>query len=165
VISFIARVKAKIAAYNAPHVGNSRRSRRDGEAGYSLIEILVVVAIIGLLMGLVGPRVLGYLSDSKLKTARMQIQGFSSAMDLFYLDNGRYPTAEEGLGALAQKPANATAWNGPYLNGNVVPMDPWGRPYTYRFPGQHGAYDIISLGPNGREGDPASGENITNWQK
>jgi general secretion pathway protein G len=88
-----------------------------------------------------------------VKTARIQIQGFSAALDLYYLDIGRYPTAAEGLGALTQRPDGAALWNGPYLNGNAVPMDPWGRPYVYKFPGQKGAYEIISLGPEGREGD------------
>lgn len=129
----------------------SRRS----EAGFTLVEILVVVAIIGLLMGLVGPKVLNYLSDPKVKTARIQIQGFSAALDLYYLDNGRYPTSTEGLGALTQRPDGVASWNGPYLNGNSVPKDPWGRPYVYKFPGQQGAYDIVSLGPDGREGDSA----------
>jgi general secretion pathway protein G len=128
------------------------RSRRS-EAGFTLVEILVVITIIGLIMSLVGPRVLSYLSDSKVKTARIQIQGFSAALDLYYLDNGRYPTSTEGLGVLAQRPDGASTWNGPYLSGNSVPKDPWGRPYVYKFPGQQGAYDIVSLGPEGREGD------------
>ena len=141
-----------------------RRSRRS-EAGFTLVEILVVITIIGLIMSLVGPRVLTYLSDSKVKAARIQIQGFSAALDLYYLDNGRYPTSTEGLGALAQKPEGATTWNGPYLNGNLVPKDPWGRPYVYKFPGQRGAYDIVSLGPEGREGDAAIASNVTSGQQ
>jgi general secretion pathway protein G len=133
------------------------KSRRCGigspgaEAGFTLVEMLVVITIIGLVMGLVGPRVLNYLSDSKVKTAKIQIQGFSSALDLFYLDNGRYPTSSEGLGALTQKPSGAATWNGPYLNGGAVPMDPWGRPYMYKVPGQRGPYEVVSLGPDGQE--------------
>ena len=125
----------------------------DAEAGFTLVEMLVVIPIIGLIMGLVGPRVLSYLSDSKVKTARIQIQGFSAALDLYYLDSGRYPSASEGLAALVQKPGGAAVWNGPYLKANSVPNDPWGRPYVYRVPGQHGAYDIVSLGPDGHEED------------
>jgi general secretion pathway protein G len=127
--------------------------------------MLVVITIIGLIMGLVGPRVLTYLSDSKLKTARIQIQGFAAALDLYHLDNGRYPTSAEGLGALVQKPDGAATWNGPYLSGNLVPRDPWGRPYVYKFPGQHGAYDIVSLGPEGREEEALAGANVTSWQQ
>jgi general secretion pathway protein G len=144
---------------------NRNRLSRRSEAGFTLVEMLVVITIIGLIMSLVGPRVLTYLSDSKLKTARIQIQGFSAALDLYHIDNGRYPTAAEGLGALAQKPDGAISWNGPYLSGNSVPKDPWGRPYVYKFPGQHGAYDIVSLGPEGREDDASTGVNVTSWQQ
>lgn len=129
---------------------------RGGEAGFTLVEILVVVTIIGLIMGLVGPRVLGYLSDSKVKAAQIQIQGFSSALDLYYLDLGRYPTSGEGLRALVQRPEGATTWNGPYLKGSAVPNDPWGRPYVYKSPGQQSPYEVTTLGPEGREADPAT---------
>src|SRR5882757_588650 len=139
--------------------------RRHSEAGFTLVEMLVVITIIGLIMSLVGPRVLTYLSDSKVKTARIQIQGFSAALDLYHIDIGRYPTSAEGLGALAQKPDGAASWNGPYLSGNSVPKDPWGRPYIYKFPGQHGTYDIVSLGPEGREDDASAGVNVTSWQQ
>jgi general secretion pathway protein G len=131
------------------------------QAGFTLVEMLVVLAIIGLIVGLVGPRILGYLSDSKIKTARIQIDSFSSALDLFYLDNGRYPTSSEGLTALMQKPANASAWNGPYLRGNVTPKDPWGNPYVYHSPSQYGPYDIMSLGPEAREGTTS----VTSWSR
>ncbi len=134
-------------------------ARRSAQAGFSLVEMLVVLAIIGLLVGLVGPRVLGYLADSKIKTARIQIDSTAAALDLFYLDNTRYPTSSEGLNALVQKPGSASTWNGPYLKGGQVPKDPWGNPYLYRSPGQHGSYDLYSLGPDGREGV----NNVTNW--
>jgi general secretion pathway protein G len=145
--------KLAVALQGLRKPGNRYFRSCRSEAGFTLVEILVVITIIGLIMSLVGPRVLSYLSDSKVKTARIQIQGFSAALDLYYLDNGRYPTSTEGLGALAQRPDGASTWNGPYLNGNSVPKDPWGRPYVYKFPGQQGAYDIVSLGPEGREGD------------
>jgi general secretion pathway protein G len=140
---------ARLAGSRPARAGDARR----GEAGYTLVEILVVLTIIGMVMGLVGPRVLSYLSDSKVKTARIQIQGLAAAVDLYYLDLGRYPTSGEGLAALAQKPDGATTWNGPYLKGASVPVDPWGRPYAYKVPGQSGPYEIVSLGPDGREGD------------
>ena len=93
----------------------SRSRRREGERGFTLVEMLVVITIIGLIMALVGPRVLNYLGESKVKAARIQIESFSSALDLFYLDNGRYPSSVGGLPALVQRPANVCAWNGPYL--------------------------------------------------
>jgi general secretion pathway protein G len=138
---------------------------RSREAGFTLVEILVVVAIIALLMSLAGPRVVNYLSDSKLKTARIQIQSLSAALDLYHLDNGRYPSSSDGLGALVQKPAGASGWNGPYLKGAAVPKDPWGRAYVYRSPGEHGPFDILSLGPDGREGATETASNITSWQQ
>ena len=127
------------------------RRRRKGEAGFTLVEILVVITIIGLIMALVGPRVLNYLSESKAKAAKIQIESFSSALDLYYLDLGRYPTSNEGLAALTQA-NNAPGWNGPYLRGGVVPNDPWGHSYVYRSPGQRAPYDIVSLGSDGQEG-------------
>lgn len=142
-----------------------RRSRRRSEAGYTLVELLVVITIIGLIVALVGPRVLNYLGESKVKTARIQIQGFSSALDLFYLDTGRYPMTSEGLGALVQRTAGAANWNGPYLKGGTVPADPWGKPYAYRSPSDHGPYDIISLGSDGQEGGTGTAADITSWSR
>jgi general secretion pathway protein G len=130
-------------------------------AGFTLVEVLVVLAIISLLMGLVGPRVLSYLSESRVKAASLQIKGLSGALDLYHLDIGRYPNSTEGLQALIEKPAAAERWNGPYLKANMLPADPWGRAYIYRSPGKHGAFDIVSLGPAGQDGDA---NNITSWQ-
>lgn len=137
-----------------------RSARRSGESGFTLVEMLVVITIIGLIMALVGPRVLSYLSESKVKAARIQIESFSSALDLFYLDNGRYPTSSEGLSALVQRPANATAWNGPYIKTATVPSDPWGRPYAYRSPADHAPYEIASYGSTGQPGGTGSGAEI-----
>ena len=109
--------------------------------------MLVVITIIGLIMGLVGPRVLNYLSESKVKAAKIQIESFSAALDLFYLDNGRYPSSSEGLAALVQRPAVASAWNGPYLKTATVPTDPWGHAYVYRAPADHAPYEIVSSAP------------------
>jgi general secretion pathway protein G len=110
-------------------------------------------------MALVGPRVLSYLSESKIKAARIQIESLSAALDLYYLDNGRYPSTSEGLIALVQRPgAEQPAWNGPYLKGVSVPSDPWGLPYIYRSPADNSPYEIISDGPTGlpgRTGDVA----------
>jgi general secretion pathway protein G len=136
--------------------GLRHRARLARRAGFTLVEMLVVLAILGLVVGLVGPRVLNYLSDSKVKTAQIQMENLGSALDLYYLDSGRYPTTEEGLAALVRRPPTASAWNGPYLKTVAVPRDPWGHDYLYRAPGQNGPYDVGSLGPEGREGSSAS---------
>jgi general secretion pathway protein G len=138
---------------------------RPGQEGFTLVEILVVITIIGLIMGLVGPRVLNYLGQSKAKTAAIQIESLASSLDLYFLDNGRYPTTNEGLVALVKRPAGTSNWNGPYLKGTVVPLDPWGNPYVYRAPGQHGAYDLSSKGPTGQEGGTGDAAPITSWSK
>src|ERR1700730_11170574 len=122
------------------------------EVGFTLIEILVVITIIGLLMSLVGPRVLNYLSESKVKAATIQIQSFASSLDLFYLDLGHYPSTSEGLAALVQRPAGETGWNGPYLAKAFVPNDRWGHPESCRRHSEHGPYEIVSLGSSGQEG-------------
>lgn len=135
------------------------RRKHRGPAGFTLVEILVVITIIGLIMALVGPRVLNYLGDSKVKAARIQIESFSSALDLYYLDLGRYPNSSEGLAALTRS-NNAPGWNGPYLRGGVVPNDPWGHGYLYRSPGARSPYDIISLGSDGQEGGSGTATDI-----
>jgi general secretion pathway protein G len=139
----------------------AKRSRKRGQRGFTLVEMLVVITIIGLIMALVGPRVLNYLSESRVKAARIQIQSFSSALDLFYLDAGRYPTDSEGLTALVRPVTGISAWNGPYLKGGAVPNDPWGHPYLYKIGGERGAYEIMSLGPEGKEGGIGTAAVIT----
>jgi general secretion pathway protein G len=138
---------------------------RHSEQGFTLVEILVVITIIALIMGLVGPRVLNFLSESKAKTAKIQIESFSSALDLYFLDNGQYPTGATGLNALVQRPGGAPTWNGPYLKGNAVPKDPWGHDYLYQSPGQHGPYDIVSYGSDGQQGGAGAAADITSWTR
>jgi general secretion pathway protein G len=152
----------------AKMVASGRRgeaSARRTERGFTLVEMLVVITIIALIMALVGPRVLNYLTDSKIKAAKIQIQSFESALDLYYLDAGQYPTTAEGLRALLERPGSTVAWSGPYLKGDAIPNDPWGKPYLYRSPGEHGAYDIESYGADGHEGGTGADADITSWTK
>jgi general secretion pathway protein G len=137
------------------------RSRKDGERGFTLVEILVVITIIALIMSLVGPRVLNYLTESKVKAAKIQMQIFSSALDLLYLDTGRYPSSAEGLSVLVKPTSAMSGWNGPYLKGGNVPNDPWGKPYLYRSPTERAKYEIMSYGADGQEGGTGTAADIT----
>lgn len=123
---------------------------RRADAGYSLLEVLVVLAIVGLLIGLVGPAALRQLGGARASTARQSVERLGAVLDLYRLDTGRYPTTEQGLQALATRPAGAAVWNGPYLQGGQVPPDPWGRAYIYRNPSTRGGrdYDLCSRGPD-----------------
>lgn len=138
-----------------------RRSQKNRERGFTLVEMLVVITIIALIMSLVGPRVLGYLTESKVKAAKIQIQSFSSALDLLYLDTGRYPSSAEGLDALTKPTSGMAGWNGPYLKGGSVPTDPWGKPYIYRSPAERSKYEIRSYGSDGQEGGTGTAADIT----
>ena len=134
-------------------------------AGFTLIEMLVVLTIIGLIVGLVGPRVLSYLGESRAKTAKLQIESFGSALDLFYMDAGRYPNTSESLDALVQQPPGVQVWNGPYIKGGRVPLDPWGNPYHYRSPVEKAPYEIVSFGADGREGGTSTAADISNVER
>lgn len=127
-------------------------SRRDQSRGFTLLELLVVLVILSLVIGLVGPRVLGYLSDSRVRAAQLQIDSLAAALDLYYLDVGSYPSASEGLEALIGRPPGNDRWNGPYLQQSSLPEDPWGNPYEYRVPGENSAYEIVSFGADGQQG-------------
>lgn len=131
--------------------------------GFSLIELLVVLAILGLLAGLVGPQVMKFLGGSKTKTAKLQIEDLGAALDLYRLEVGRYPNSSEGLSALVEKPGDAPNWNGPYLKKTQLPKDPWGYDYQYRAPGEHGAYDLYSLGNDNAEGGEGEAQDLVSW--
>ena len=133
------------------------------EAGFTLIELMIVLFILGLLAALVAPRLMGRVGKAKQKTAQAQIQLLATALDLYHLDVGSYPTTQEGLKALKEKPASAGGWGGPYLD-KPIPNDPWGRPYVYKSPGEHGPYDLFSLGADGAPGGDGENQDITNWE-
>jgi general secretion pathway protein G len=129
--------------------------------GFTLLELLVVIVIIGLLAAYVGPKYFSQLGKSEVTVAKAQIEAFEKSLDTYRLDVGRYPTTEEGLGALLAAPATAGAkWNGPYLKKGVPP-DPWGRPYQYKAPGTRGEYEITSLGKDGQPGGTADNADIS----
>ncbi|MGH7398463.1 MAG: type II secretion system major pseudopilin GspG [Candidatus Rokuibacteriota bacterium] len=133
------------------------------QAGFSLIELLVVIIILGLIAGLVGPRLFGRVGQSKQATAKAQIELLGAALDQYRLDVGAYP-AGGGLQALVQ-PSNAPNWNGPYLRKNAVPLDPWGKGYHYKCcPGEHGDYDIWSYGADGAPGGDGENADVTSWE-
>ncbi|HET9916623.1 MAG TPA: type II secretion system major pseudopilin GspG [Candidatus Binatia bacterium] len=134
------------------------------QAGFTLIELIVVVMIIGLLAGLVAPQFMKQSERAEAKTAKAQIELFGTALDTFRLDVGRYPTSQEGLAALMQKPGGVDRWDGPYLRKDLPP-DPWGKPYIYKSPGDHGAYDIISYGADGVAGGDGNNRDITSWER
>lgn len=137
-------------------------------AGFTLLELLVVLLILGMLAGLVGPRVIDSLGSSKSKTAKLQIQQFGQSLELFKLEVGRFPTTQESLQALVQAPPGmTTGWNGPYIkSAKSVPKDPWGNEYRYVSPGQHNKdFDISSLGADNREGGDGENKDVNNWEE
>ena len=130
--------------------------------GFTLLELLVVMVIIGLLVGYVGPKYFAQIGKSEVKAAKAQIDALGKALDQYRLDTGHYPSTEQGLNSLVTKPANESKWEGPYLTKSV-PNDPWGRPYLYKSPGEHGDYDLLSYGKDGQPGGSSENADIVNW--
>lgn len=135
----------------------ANRKHRTTNRGFTLIELLVVLVILGLLAGLVGPKVVNYLSRGKSDTTKLQVEQIAAALDLFLLDVGRYPTTDEGITALVDAQLGIQNWRGPYLRKQEIPLDPWGNEYHYRYPGETGDFDLYSLGADNAEG--GEGEN------
>ncbi|KFX68581.1 general secretion pathway protein GspG [Pseudomonas taeanensis MS-3] len=134
-----------------------------GQQGFTLLELLVVLVVLGLLAGIVAPKYFNQLGRSEIKVARAQIEGLSKAIDIYRLEVGRYPSSEQGLDALVLAPSDEPKWAGPYLQ-KTIPQDPWGHEYVYRSPGEYGDYDLLSLGKDGQPGGDGENAEITNWQ-
>lgn len=140
----------------------TRRNRRR-QAGFTLVELLVVLIILGLIAVFAAPQVIKYVGGAKTDSARIQIERLSGVLDLYRLQVGRYPSDDEGLNALMEQPADAPNWDGPYLKKADALIDPWGRPYLYRYPGEHGEYDLYTLGADGQEGGEGENQDLTSW--
>jgi general secretion pathway protein G len=138
------------------------RLQRHRHAGFTLLELLVVMVIIGLLASIVAPQYFAQIGKSNAKVARAQIEAFGQALDQYRLDVGRYPNSEQGLASLRAAPTNVPSWRGPYLK-REVPNDPWGKAYQYKSPGQHGEYDLVSLGSDAQPGGEGEAGDVTSW--
>jgi len=138
------------------------RIQNHRQFGFTLLELLVVMVIIGLLAGYVAPRYFAQVGKSEVKVARAQIDAFDKALEAYRLDTGHYPTTEQGLAALSAAPSGVAKWQGPYLKKSVPP-DPWGKPYLYKQPGDHGDFDISSYGRDGKPGGQNEDADIGNW--
>jgi general secretion pathway protein G len=134
------------------------------QTGFTLLELLVVLGIIAMLAGLVGPQVMKHMGESKVKAAKVQIEDLAQTLDMYKLDVGSYPTSDQGLEALIESPDGAQRWNGPYLRKSKVPLDPWQQEYKYTSPGEHGKFDISSLGADGKEGGEGEDKDLNSWE-
>ncbi len=132
--------------------------------GFTLLELLIVIVIIGLLASVVAPKLIGRIGKSKTVVARAQVESFGTALETYRLDTGEYPTQEQKLTVLIARPDGVQGWYGPYLRKKVIPNDPWGQPYIYRYPGENGDYDIISYGADKREGGTEEDKDIVSWE-
>jgi general secretion pathway protein G len=143
--------------------GVTKRADRRREAGFTLVELLVVLIILGLIAAFAAPQVIKFVGGAKSDSAKIQVERLSGVLDLYRLQVGRYPSDDEGLNALMEQPADAPNWDGPYLKKADSLVDPWGRPYLYRFPGEHGDYDLYTLGADGQEDGEGENQDRTSW--
>ena len=134
------------------------------QTGFTLLELLVVLGIIAMLAGLVGPQVMKHMGESKVKAAKVQIEDLAQTLDMYKLDVGSYPTSEQGLTALVENPGDIQRWNGPYLRKSKVPLDPWNQEYHYTSPGEHGKFDLTSLGADGKQGGEGEDQDLNSWE-
>ncbi len=141
-----------------------KNQRQKNNYGFTLIELLIVMVIIGLLAAFIVPKLIGRVGESKQTATKAQIELLSTALDMYKLDTGKYPTQESGLKALIEKSDEIENWKGPYLQKNIIPKDPWGAEYVYKFPGEHGDYDIISYGADGNDGGTGDDADIVSWE-
>ena len=141
-----------------------RQIKNRKQMGFTLLELLVVLGIIAMLAGIVGPQVMKHMGESKTKSAKVQLEDLASTLDMYKLDAGTYPSTEQGLNALIEAPDNARHWSGPYLSKSKIPLDPWQNEYHYVFPGEHGKFDIFSYGADGKEGGTGEDQDIVSWE-
>ncbi|MCX7082582.1 MAG: type II secretion system major pseudopilin GspG [Methylococcales bacterium] len=133
------------------------------ESGFTLLELLVVLGIIAMLAGIVGPQVMKHMGESKTKAAKVQIEDLAATLDMYKLDVGSYPSNDQGLNALIESPDSNKRWNGPYLRKSKIPLDPWQQEYHYVSPGEHGKFDLYTLGADGKEGGEGEDQDIVSW--
>ena len=138
-------------------------NRHCRQSGFTMMELLIVLVIIGLLAALVGPALFQRIAPAKESVARAQIENFMTALDSYFIDTGHFPSSQQGLQALRVQPEGEARWKGPYLK-KEIPGDPWGNPFVYRAPGRNGGYEILSLGTDGREGGEGEGRDVTSWE-
>ena len=138
---------------------------KKNQMGFTLVELLVVLIILGLVASIAGPNVMKYLGSSKTKTAKLQLKEIESSLELYFLDTGEYPSTAQNLDVLIKSEGAVAGWNGPYFKKAELPQDPWGNKYLYRSPGEHGVFDLYSLGADKQPGGEGDGQDVTNWAK
>lgn len=145
-------------------ISNHNQTSRRREDGFTLVELLVVLVILGLIIGIVAPQAMKYVGTSRTKAAQIQVERLTAILDLFYLDAGRYPNTDEGLDALLERPLELDAWSGPYIRKADALTDPWGNPYLYLYPGEHGEFDLYSFGADGKQGGQGQDADVNSWE-